>query len=89
LAFAALYFNARASEAAQRDCSLVSFCLFEGVAYRTGWRTAAVGGVSADLPVARVWSIQAGPDVVVALSGRGGSRTRAQLRLRFGLGWRH
>ena len=88
LAFTALYFNARALEAALRDCTLETLCLSEGVAYRTGWKIALVGGVGVDLPIAHVLSIQAGPDLVVSLGGHSGSSTRAMLRLRFGLGWR-
>jgi len=88
LGLTALYFNARALEAALRDCTLENLCLFEGVTYRTGWKTALVGGVAVDVPIFPVLSLQAGPDLVVSLAGQGGSRTRAHLRLRFGLGWR-
>lgn len=88
LGLTALYFNARAREAALRDCTPENLCLFEGVTYRTGWKTALVGGVAVDVPILPVLSLQAGPDLVVSLAGHGGSQTRAHFRLRFGLGLR-
>ena len=88
LGLTALYFNARALEAALRDCTPENLCLFEGTVYRTGWKTALVGGVGVDWPIAPVLAIQTGPDLVISLAGHGGSQTRAHLLLRFGLGWR-
>jgi hypothetical protein len=88
LGYAALHFDARALEEAIAECASVNGCLFEGILYRTGWRSAMLGGAALQISVAPAFSIRFGVDLLAPLGSGGGSSSGNHLRYGVGAAWR-
>lgn len=88
LGCAALHFDARDLEKAIDECMADELCMYEGILYRTGWRTAILGGAALQFYVVPAFSIRLGLDLLVPVGSGGGSSSGNHVRYALGAGWR-
>lgn len=87
LGYAALHYDADALEEAASECAGHEGCLFEGIMYSTGWRSAIYGGVALQFLLTPALSLRIGVDLVAPVGSGGGSSSGNHLRFGFGAAW--
>jgi hypothetical protein len=86
--YAVLHFDAEELKQALERCRAAEFCLFEGIMYRTGWRSAIVGGASLDFYITPALPIRLGADLLAPIGSGGGSDSGNHMRYGIGVAWR-
>jgi hypothetical protein len=86
----ALRFDADHQEGRLAGCSPTVGCWFEGVVFRSGWRTVVGGGLGIDLPVSSTLLLQPQAQILrpIGSATAGPENSSAMLRLGLGLAWR-
>jgi hypothetical protein len=85
-----LHFDADHLERDLARCWASPGCMFEGVAFRSGWRPVLAGGVGLDLPVSPTFVLQPQAQLVRPVGSATAGPEGDSVMLRFGLGlaWR-
>ncbi len=87
-AFGALHFDADRQESGRVACG--PDCRFEGVTFRSGWRTMLSGGLGMDMPMSATVLLQPQLQILrpIGSGAAGPERNAGMLRLGLGLAWR-
>jgi hypothetical protein len=85
-----LHFDADHQERELATCWASPGCMFEGVAFRSGWRPVLAGGLGVDLPVSPTFLLQPQAQLVRPVGSATAGPEEDSVMLRFGLGlaWR-